>query len=204
MFGAVIYMRHSRVRDVFYSLKYGGLFKPQIYTFDDCVDLSAFPCYTRSDMNAYVFWTKFVVIYYLSIIVAMIYTWHRTIRLSSCLFVLLVSMIAIVRTELILYFNQIVPLCFMICFMLIFTFATLEMYVPHRFQDPLSVFCAYHSPPYQHCEYLKNDISRPARFYRWTKKMKKQWNIEDEKIFISTFVGIIVSVLCVILCVYFV
>ena len=82
------------------------------------------------------------------------------------------------------------------------TFATLSVFIPHNLEDPLSVLCGYHVPMDYRYAFLQNDTSLCARFYRSAKKMKKQWNIEEEKLYVTTVVGIITSVIIIILCVY--
>lgn len=59
----------------------------------------------------------------------------------------------------------------------------------HR--DPLSRLCGYYIRLAARRDYLEKDTSKSAQFYRWAEKMKKQWNIEEEKLIITTFVSLI-------------
>ena len=200
--GAMFYSRHARAQYPYYPSKFDRLINFQLSSLDNCTDLPDFSCSIRMDMCVYVFWTKFFVLYYWSIIIAMVYTWHRTIRFFSCFLVFFVLIVLIVGTDLILYFHRIVPIGNCVCLMLLMTFSSLEILMPHILEDPLSVLCGHHKPLDDRYEYLQNDTSRPARFYRWAKEMKKRWNIEEEKLIITTVVGIIMSVLCIILCIH--
>lgn len=180
-------------------MKFDGLFKFHISSFDDCVDLPDFPCSFRKNVNAYVFWTKFLVIYYSSIIIGTIYAWHRTVRLISCLLVLFIIAFVVIGTDLVLYCHRIVPTCYIVCGTLVFGFSGLAALMPHILQDPLSILCGHHIPLDRRCEYLQSGTSLNARFYRWMKRIKKQWNIQEEKLIISTAFGIITTMVCIIL-----
>ena len=62
----------------------------------------------------------------------------------------------------------------------------------------VNVLCGYDSPLNKRYEYLQNDTSTSPRFYRWAKKMNKRWNIEEEKLIMTTIVDIIISGICII------
>ncbi|UJR21585.1 hypothetical protein I4U23_024667 [Adineta vaga] len=47
-------------------------------------------------------------------------------------------------------------------------------------EDPLSVICGYDRITNGLHEFLLNDNAKRARFYRWAKKVMKQWNIKEE------------------------
>lgn len=82
---------------------------------------------------------------------------------------------------------------FFMCVGLHCMFLWLEVHLPHDHSDPLSLLCETIAPPTRDLyEYLLNDHSKHARFYRWVKKMKKQWNIEEEKLVITVIAGAIV------------
>jgi hypothetical protein len=51
-------------------------------------------------------------------------------------------------------------------------------------------------------EFLLNDTSKRARFYRWAKKMKKKWNIQEEKLIISIITIVTVSIISAIVPIY--
>jgi len=90
----------------------------------------------------------------------------------------------------------------MVCGTLVFAFAKLAVLMPHSNPDPLSILCGHDVPLKNRYEFLQNDNSKCARFYRWAKKMKIQWNIEEEKLIITIIVGVIASILTIIVSFY--
>ena len=166
--------------------------------FDVYGDLPDFSQSIRRDIHGDILWRKCLVVYHLSIIIGMIYAWHCTIRFLSSLLVFVSLTGIIVGTDLVLYSYQIAPISYSVCAMLIFTFAVLEVFVSHYVPDPLNVLREYDSPWNKRYEYLQNDTSTSPRFYRWAKKMNKRWNIEEEKLNMTTIVDIIISGICII------
>ncbi|CAF5129593.1 unnamed protein product, partial [Rotaria sp. Silwood1] len=81
----------------------------------------------------------------------MIYTWHQTIRLLSCIFALLVIIVIVFGTDLVLYFDE------------IFNASSMPYYI----EDPLGLLCTSHVSSSDRYEFLQNDISISTRFYRW-------------------------------------
>ncbi|CAF3546717.1 unnamed protein product [Rotaria sp. Silwood1] len=63
--------------------------------------------------------------------------------------------------------------------------------MPYYIEDPLGLLCTSHVSSSDRYEFLQNDISISTRFYRWVKKTKKQWNIEEEKLIITIVVFIV-------------
>jgi hypothetical protein len=124
----------------------------------------------------------------------MIYTWHRTVRLWFCLVAGLFIAIIIFDTNLIQYFDRLHVNSCVICSALLMIFPCLEAYVPYDSEDPLSVLCEITASPNDLYEYLLNNHSKRARLYRWAKRMKKQWNIEEEKLIITIIVVVITSI----------
>ncbi len=185
-----------------YSFTYARLAEFKRTLANGCSNLTDLPCSLQMDINIYFFWTKFMLIYYSSIIIAMIYIWHRTVRLFSCFFALFVMTVIIFGTNRILLSEQIVYISSMVCGGLFSVFSSFAIYIPHILKDPLSVLCGYHVPLDDRYEFLQNGTSKHARFYQWVKKLKKQWNIEEEKLIITAIAGIITSIIIIILSVY--
>ncbi|CAF4997072.1 unnamed protein product [Rotaria sp. Silwood1] len=63
--------------------------------------------------------------------------------------------------------------------------------MPSIIQDPLSFLCGPDDLSIDRYEFLQHDTSIQVRFYRWIQKMKKQWNIEEEKLIVTTIVAIV-------------
>ena len=89
------------------------------------------------NINDYFFWSKIILVYYSWIIIHMVYTWHRTVRLSSCYFALFVITISIFGTDLSLYFDRIVVISPYACCTHIVLGASLEALIPHNADDQL-------------------------------------------------------------------
>jgi len=132
----------------------------------------------------------------------MIYTWHRTVRLFSCCFALLFITVVIYGTDLILYNGHIVYVSPLLCGTLIPVFTILAAFMPHNNPDPLSILCGLDVPLKSRYEFLQNGNSKCASFYRWVKKIKIQWNIEEEKLIITTIFGLITSIFVIIMSIY--
>ncbi|CAF1067982.1 unnamed protein product [Didymodactylos carnosus] len=82
----------------------------------------------------------------------------------------------------------------MICSVLVAAYAPLESLMLYNVDDPLRVFCERMALP----NVLNVDgHSKRARFYRWTKKIKKQWNIKEEKLIITLIIVILMFILSV-------
>jgi hypothetical protein len=67
-------------------------------------------------------------------------------------------------------------------------------YLSENVDDPFSVICGHNISPNDLHEFLLNDTSKRARFYRWTNKMKKKWNIKEEKLIISIISIVMMSI----------
>jgi hypothetical protein len=67
-------------------------------------------------------------------------------------------------------------------------------YLSGNVDDPLSVICGHNISSNDLHEFLLNDTSKRARFYRWTHKMKKKWNIKEEKLIISIIFIVMMSI----------
>ena len=196
-----LYIYYYRIEYTHYSFNFARLDELKRTSAAGCSNLINLPCSLQTDVNVYFFWMKFMLVYYSTLIIAMVYTWHRTVRLSSCFLTLLLTTAICFGTDLILYFDDIFLVSSMVCISLIVMFPFLSGYLSRNIDDPLSLFCGYGVPPDNICEFLQNDASKRACFYRWTKKMKKKWNIEEEKLAITITVGIITSIIITILAV---
>jgi len=67
--------------------------------------------------------------------------------------------------------------------------------MPHNVDDPLCALCERIALPYILNESLLTGHSKRARFYRWAKKMKKEWNIKEEKLVMTAITTPIVIIL---------
>ena len=195
-FFGMYYAEFYRMRYYVHSFTHAHLAELKTNSADKCYNLTNLPCHLQTSINFYFLLVEYLVVYYFSIVIGIIYTWHRTIRLLSCLFTIFVITIIICGTDLILYFDQIVVNSFTVCLSLFFTFIKLEVCIPHMVDDPLSVLCRKTASSTDLYEYLLTDHSKRARFYRWAKKMKKQWDIREEK-FIITIIASLIICFCV-------
>jgi hypothetical protein len=182
-------------------------FEHKLYSFANAL-LIAFQttfsniCSIQMNINPYFFSTKLALIYYSLVVIAMIYTWHQTVRLSSCFFALLVITIIIFGTDLVLISDIILFYSYMMCSLLFFSFAALKaIYIPENIEITLYTLYEPNMSLTDWYKFLQNDTSICAYFCRWVKRTKKKWNIE-EKLIISTIVGLITCIITIILCVY--
>ncbi|CAF2856199.1 unnamed protein product [Rotaria sp. Silwood2] len=76
------------------------------------------------------------------------------------------------------------------------------MIMPLNVDDPLSILCSPDEPSIDCYEFLRTDTSKRARFYRWIHKMKNQWNIEEEKLIVTTIAAVITTIFCIIIVIY--
>jgi len=190
----LIYMVDDCVPNACYFSTYARLAKLETTSAVDCSNLTDPLCSRQMRIYVYFFKVKMLIIYYSSIIISMVYTWHRTVRLLSCFFVLFVITVIVFGTDLILYFDNAVYVSSIVCFSLVTSFSSLMAHLSQNVEDPLSVLCGYNILSNDLYEFLLNDTSKRARFYRWAKKMKKQWNIKEEKLIISIIAIIIISI----------
>ncbi|CAF2981264.1 unnamed protein product [Rotaria socialis] len=161
---------------------------------NDCSNNIDLPCSLQMNINFYFFGTKLSLIYVYSIIIAMIYIWHQTIRLLSCIFALLVITMIVFGTDIILYFDHIFFVTCVVCMVLLVLFSFLRAATPPFIDDQLSILFARHVSSSDRSKFLQNDTSIYSRLYRLVQKMKKQWNIEEEKIII-TFAILLISII---------
>ncbi len=110
--------------------------------------------------------------------------------------------LVIFGTDFILYYEHIIDVSSMVCGIQIKVFALVAARTFRNTTDPLSALCVYHVPLVDRYKFLQNDTSKHARFYRWAKKMKKQWNIQQKTLIISTVASVSASIIVIILFVY--
>ncbi|CAF2184905.1 unnamed protein product [Rotaria magnacalcarata] len=193
----VSYVESDRFQYASYSFTHVRLAELKTTLANGCSNLTDLPCSLQMSIDVYFFWTKFVLVYYSWIIIHMIYTWHRTVRLSSCYFALFVIIIFIFGTDLILYFDRIFVISSSVCLIHAVLGSYLEALMPHSADDQLHELCERISLPNILNESLHNGHSKRARFYRWAKKMKKEWNIKEEKLIITAITNIIVTIVII-------
>jgi hypothetical protein len=68
----------------YYSFTHASLAELKTTLANGCSNLIDLPCSLQMNINVYFFWSKFVILYYLSIIIMMTYIWHRTVHFSHC------------------------------------------------------------------------------------------------------------------------
>ena len=168
----------------------------------DCFNLADPTCSRQIYISNHYFKVRLLLIYFSSVFIMMIYTWHRTVRLKSCFFAVSVITVLIFGIDFVLYFNQ--PACVVISvfFMLIFWYPLLIAFLSNNNENPLSLLCGIDVPLDNLDEFLQNSLSKRARFYRWAKHMKKKWNIKEEKLIISIISIIILSTVFIIISAY--
>ena len=199
----MFYIIHYRILYQPYSSTYPRIAEFQTILVNNCLDFTDLPCSLLTDINAFFFWTKLLLIYYSFLIIAMIYTNYRTVRLLSCIFTLLVITGIIHGTDLVLYVDHIDHVSCILCGHLIMVIGLLSGYFQkHTAEDLLIQFCAYNVSSDDRYQFLENSISKRARFYRRVNKMKKQWNIKQDKLIITVIIGTITSIFSVIVSVY--
>jgi hypothetical protein len=193
-----LYIEFDRFKYASYSFTYACLAELKTTLADGCSNLTDLPCSLQMHIDVYFLWTKFVLVYYSLIIIATIYTWHRTVRLSSCIFALYVITVLIFGTDLILYFDPIFAISFYVFILQVLWGSQLEAFMPHNIGDPLSALYERIALSDILNESLLTGHSKRARFYWWAKKMKKEWNIKDEKLImtaITTPITLIISLI---------
>lgn len=125
----------------------------------------------------------------------MIYLWHQFIRLLSCIYAVLIIAIIVYGTDIILYFDQTFHISLMICVTFLVSSYFLAAALPPYINDPLSILCTLHVSSSDRSKFLQNDISISSRLYRLVHKIKKQWNIEEEKFIITAAILIILMII---------
>jgi hypothetical protein len=201
-FCASLFVEHYRREYASYSFTHTGLVELQTSLIDNCSNLTDLPCSLQMHINVYFLSVKCVLLYYLSIVIGMAYTWHRTVRFSHCVYAFFIIAVIIFRTGLVFYFDRIVEITFITCVSLVQMFSALQALMPYNAHDPLRELCQRITEPNNPNGFLLDGHSKRARFYRWAKKIKKQWNIEEEKLIVTAIAGII-SFIIVILFAYF-
>lgn len=196
-------MRHYHCQYAPYSFTNVRLIEFRRTLVNGCSNLTDLPCSLQMDINVYFFWLRFILIYYSSIVIIQIYICHDTVRLLSCFSALSLIIIIIFRTDLILvHYNKIFRITSVVCGGIIWLIPMISVCLSRNQADPLSLLCASHVSPNDLYEFLQNDTSKCARFYRWAKKMMKQWNIEEEKFIINIFITGIISIVAIIVLIY--
>jgi hypothetical protein len=199
-FGAVPYIHSIQIEYQTYSFTNARLITFKTTLITGCSNLTNLPCSLQMYINNYFFWTKFILIYYSSIVITMIYIWHRTVRLSACIFAFFVIVDIVFGSDRILAQDKILHISSMICSALVIAFFHLTMFMPLNFEDPLSIHCGPGEPSIDRVEFLQTNTSKRARFYRWIHRMKNQWNIEEEKLIVTTIVAVLTTSFCMISC----
>ncbi|CAF3393953.1 unnamed protein product [Rotaria sp. Silwood2] len=198
----VYFIERNRDTYKFYCLTNARLITFKAISPEGCSNRTDLSCSLQMCINVHSFSIKLVEVYLSSILIAMIYTYHQTVRLWSCCFALFVIIITSFGTDFVLLSDKILSISFTLCIALniILMFATACM--PSIIQDPLSFLCGPDDLSIDRYEFLQHDTSIQVRFYRWIQKMKKQWNIEEEKLIVTTIVGIVTSSIWITYAVY--
>jgi hypothetical protein len=91
----LIYMSDDCVpNDGCYFSTHARLAKLETTSAVDCSNLTDPLCSRQMRIYIYFFKVKMLIIYYSSIIISTVYTWHCTVRLLSCFFVYLLSQLS--------------------------------------------------------------------------------------------------------------
>jgi hypothetical protein len=113
-------MEYDRLEYKVYSFINALLIAFQTTFSNDCSNVTDLPCSSQVNLP-----TKLGLIYQSLIVIAMIYTWHQTVRLSSCFFALLVITIVIFGTDLVPISDKILYVSQMVCIVLLASFSSL-------------------------------------------------------------------------------
>lgn len=178
-----------------YSFTHARLAELQTTLADGCSNLTDLPCSLQMSIDVYFLWSKFLILYYMSIIIGMIYTWHHSVCISHCVITLLIVSDILFHTNLFLYFDQVVLFSAFVCVQSIFLLLSTEGLMPHDSDDPLRTFCKKIVLPKVLGENFFESHSKLARFYRWAMKMKSHWNIQDEKLVFTLITEIILCII---------
>ena len=140
-------------------------------------------CSIPMNINPHSFPIKLALTYHSLLVIAMLYTWHQTIRLSSCILTSLVIVMIIFGTNLVLIYDQIQTVSFIMsgAFYTSFSIVT-ATYIPGYIEISLHQLCEPKMSFDDWYIHLQNGTSTCARFYRWIKRTEKQWNIEEKLI----------------------
>jgi hypothetical protein len=164
-----------------------------------CSNLTDQSCSIPMNINPYFFPTKLALIYFSLVDIAMIYTWHQAVRLSHCIFTLIVIIIIIFGTDLVLISNIIMFHGYSLCCTLILSFTVLNgIYVPGNIEATLYILYQPDMSLNDWYTRLQNETSMCARFCRWIKRTQKRWNME-EKLILTTIVGLTTCISTIIL-----
>ncbi|CAF3474693.1 unnamed protein product [Rotaria sp. Silwood2] len=107
---------------------------------NDSCNLSLLPSlYINTNIDFYR--DKLLFMFYTSILILLIYLWHRTARLITCLFLIIILLILTFATDILLYSDNIIIIADNVCIFLILTMITLELCMPHVCDDPLLWLC---------------------------------------------------------------
>jgi hypothetical protein len=113
---AVPYIDYTQIKYHSYSFTNARLITFKSTLTNGCSNLTDLPCSLQMYINDYFFWTQFILIYYSSIVITMIYIWHRTVRLSACIIAFFIIVDIVYGSDRILVFDEIFYISFMICF----------------------------------------------------------------------------------------
>ncbi len=202
LLGWTIHAKLEPFEQKLYSFANDLLISFQITFGNICSDLTDQSCSLPMNINPYFFSTKLALIYYALLIIVIIYTWHETVRLSSCFFALLIITIIIFGTDLALISDKILLYAYTMCTSFFISSAALRAgYIPENIDISLHVLYEPNMSIKDWCKFLQNDTSISAYFCRWVKRTKKKLNIE-EKLILSTIIGLIIFIITIIMCVY--
>jgi hypothetical protein len=189
---SVVFSYRSRYPSTYFT--YADLAKIKKFSASNCYNVTDLPCSLQTSINFYFILVKCLLVYYSSIIIGMIYVFHCTVRSSSCLLSLYIIIVIIFGTDFILFFDCIFSFIGGLFMPLLIMFMLLEVFLPHNVDDPLGKICGFNVSEGSLYEFLENDTSKSARFYRWVQKMKKQWNIKEEKL-ILTAIAVVITII---------
>lgn len=191
-----IWIFHYRLKYKYYSFTNLRLAALRSTSGNRCSELTNLPCSLQMQIDIYFFWSKCLLLYFMSIIICMIYTWHRTVRGSHCIGAISILGDITFHTDLVVYFDGIVVVAPLVYFISFLTFTLVHTLMPNESPDPLLSFCKQIASSVDSNEIL-HGRSQCARFYRWAKKMKQKWNIKQEKLVITLISGIVTNVLMI-------
>lgn len=156
-----------------------------------CSNLTNLPCSLQMQIDVYFFLTKFLIFYFIAILIVAVYAWHRTVRFSHCVLALSIVADVIYRTPLVFYFDNLVFSVCVLSLQFFFAFSTIHGIMRYDSDDPMYTLCEDLIRPCMLDECFPSGSSILARFYRWMKRMKHHLGIEEEKLLVTFVIGIV-------------
>ena len=177
-----------------YYASHARLVRSQPSSSIDCSDPTSASCSRQERIDEYFFEVKILLTEYSAIILATVKVACRSVRWSPYMVILALLTSVFFGTDFVFYVNDIVRRSSRISFTFMVTFPQVMVTISMFGDDPLFFLLEYQDLSANFLESLVHHQSRRARFYCWTRKIKKRWNIKQDCLIISVAVALILSV----------